>query len=93
MRDELEDVVHLYIIAAAVQELDGAQWSVSIVASGFEVRAVFELLGFRDVEKVLADGVLAVDLVLGEAEVGDVEEAYLLSSLFHRISSYQANYG
>jgi hypothetical protein len=37
-----------------------------------EIRAVFELLGGWEVEEFLANGELAVDLVLREAEVGDV---------------------
>lgn len=37
-----------------------------------EVGAVLQFLGFGEGEEVLANGELAVDLVLGEAEVGDV---------------------
>lgn len=38
----------------------------------FEVGAVLELFVRGEVEEGLADGELAVDLVLREAEVGDV---------------------
>ena len=44
----------------------------------FEVGAVFELFFCWEVEEVFADGELAVDLVLGEAEVGDVAGVWLV---------------
>ena len=40
----------------------------------FEVGAVLQFLFGGEGEEVFADGELAVDLVLGEAEVGDVAE-------------------
>jgi len=39
-----------------------------------EVGSVFELLFSRKVEQVLADSELAVDLILGKTEVGDVAD-------------------
>jgi hypothetical protein len=43
----------------------------------FEVGAVLQLFFCWEGEEVLADGELAVDLVLGEAEVGDVARVWL----------------
>ena len=40
----------------------------------FEVGAVLQFFFRGEGEEVFADGELAVDLVLGEAEVGDVAE-------------------
>lgn len=43
-----------------------------------EVGAVLELFFCWEGEEVFADGELAVDLVLGEAEVGDVAGVWLV---------------
>lgn len=76
LRDELEDIVHLYVITPAREDLNRPEWSVPVVAPGFEVGAVPKLLSFREFEEFLTDGELAVDFLLGETEVGDVEESY-----------------
>lgn len=76
LRNKFEDIVHLHIITPAREDLNRPERSVPVVASGFEVGAVRKLLIFRELEKFVADGELAVDFLLGETEVGDVEESY-----------------
>ena len=76
LRDELEDIIHLHVITPARKDLNRPEWSVPVVAASFEVGAVLELLSFREFEEFLADGELTVDFLLGETEVGDVEESY-----------------
>ena len=72
LRGEFEDVVHFDVVAEAWEDFDGAQRPVAGVVAVFEVGAVLQFLFGGEGEEVFADGKLAVDLVLGEAEVGDV---------------------
>lgn len=74
--DEFEDVVHLHVVTTTREDLNRPEWPIPVVAPGFEVGAVRELLGFREFKEFLTDGKLAVYFLLGESEVGDVEKSY-----------------
>ena len=73
---EFGRVVDLRVVLDAVLDLADAQRLVAVVAAVFEVGAVFDLLRGGEVEDLLAQAELPVDLLLSQAEVGDVEEAW-----------------
>ena len=71
---ELRDVVDLRVVLDVVFDCPDAARLVAVVAAMFEVGAVLDLFFRGEVEDLLAQAKLAVNLVLGETEVGDVEE-------------------
>ena len=75
---EFGRVVDLRVVLDAVLDLADAQRLVAVVAAVFEVGAVFDLLRGGEVEDLLAQAELPVDLLLSQAEVGDVEEAWIV---------------
>ena len=93
LRDELEDIIHLHVITPARKDLNRPEWSVPVVAAGFEVGAVLELLSFREFEEFLTDGELTVDFLLGETEIGDVEESYRFHVLKTMADRMEINMG
>lgn len=74
-RGELEDAIELHIIAEVGESLDGAERSVPTIGARFQVSTVLEFLLHGKREGLVADGELAVDLILGESEVFYIEEA------------------
>ena len=81
----LEHIQHLDIIRFARQDLAAALGSVAVVVTVHQVGLVLHLLLDGQGEEVLADGELPVDLVLGEAEVGDVEEADIVDGVLELV--------
>jgi hypothetical protein len=73
--DEFEDVVGFQVIIQPREKLNRSK----IVVSFFEGSAELAAFFFRQIEEFFCDGELLVDLFLGEAEVGNVEEAYSLA--------------
>lgn len=73
--DEFEDIVHPDITPQSRFDLAGAQGTVAGVVTLLEVCAVAEFLFHGEGEDGFANRELEVDLVLGEAETCDVEEA------------------
>lgn len=80
LREELEDVVEFQVVVEAGQNLDGAEGAVAVVVAILEGRAELELFRRGQGEEGLCNGELLVDLGLGEADVGDVEEAWGMPS-------------
>lgn len=80
LRKELEDVVEFQVVVEAGQNLDGAEGAVAVVVAILEGRAELELFRRGQGEEGLCNGKLLVDLGLGEADVGDVEEAWGMPS-------------
>lgn len=74
-------LTHLDVVAESRKQLDGALRPVSVVVAVLEIRTVLEFLFGRQVEDFLADGELAIDFLLAEAEIGDVEEADFVDSI------------
>lgn len=74
-RSELGQVEDFPIIERSRADLANTEWRIAKVVAVFEISAVFDLLIVRRVEEGFTNDVLAVDLVLGQTEVGDVEEA------------------
>lgn len=75
MRDELEDAVEFHVVLEAGLNLDGAERTVTVVTAFPDWGDEFEFLLWGKFEKGFCDGELLVDLDLGEADVGNVEEA------------------
>jgi hypothetical protein len=73
---EFGDVVALRVIsdASAGFDLPRAEGLVAVVTPVLEVGAIFDLLVGWKIKDLLAQAELTVDLVLGQAEIGDVEE-------------------
>jgi hypothetical protein len=74
-RDKFRDIKDFSIVEDSWPNFSESERFVAVVAAVLEVGAVFEFFGGGELEDLLADGELAVDLFLGEAEVDDVEEA------------------
>jgi hypothetical protein len=77
--DEFEDVVGFQIIIQPREKLNRSKRPVTVIASFFEGSAEFSAFFFGQIEEFFYDGELLVDLFLGEAEVGNIEEAYSLA--------------
>lgn len=77
--DEFEDVVGFQIIIQPRKKLNRSKRPVTVVVSFFEGSAELAAFFFRQIEEFFRDGELLVDLFLGEAEVGNIEEAYSLA--------------
>jgi hypothetical protein len=73
---EFGDVVDLRVIsdASASFDLPRTEGLVAVVTPVFEVGAIFDLLVGWKIKDLLAQAELTVDWVLGQAEIGDVEE-------------------
>lgn len=76
LRQELHDVVELNVVPQTREDLNGSQWPVAIVDALFEGCSVGPAYVFRQGEEFTSDRVVTIDLVLTEAEVGDVEETF-----------------
>ena len=73
--DKLGNVEDLCVVNNAWSDLTQAKRLVTVVLALLEAGAVFEFLFGRKLKDLLADSELAVDLILCETEVDDVEEA------------------
>jgi hypothetical protein len=73
---EFRRVVDLRVVLDAVLDLADPERLVAVVPAVLEVGAVFELLLRGELEDLFAQAELPVDLLLREAEVDDVEEAW-----------------
>lgn len=63
----------------AREDLDGAEGAVTVVVAIFERCAKSDLFGGGEDEEGFCNGELLVDLKLGEADIGNVEEAWHVS--------------
>lgn len=73
--DEFRDIKDFCIVADTRAYFTQSKRFVAVVASVLEVGAVFELLLHRELKHFLANGELAIHLLLSEAKADDVEEA------------------
>lgn len=77
LRDAFEDAIELKGVLHPGFNVDRTKGSVPIIASFFQRGPIFESLFFRESKECFGDCELSVDLFLGEADVGDIEEALL----------------
>lgn len=75
-RDELGDIEDFSVVEDAWTDFAQAQRFVAFVTAILEVGAVLQFLLSGELEDLFANGKLSVYLLLGEAEVDDVEEAW-----------------
>lgn len=76
--DKLEDIVHFDIVTQAGEQLDRALRTIATIVSMLKVGSMPELLFYRELEDLFANGKLLVYFLLAQTKVGDVEEACLL---------------
>ena len=70
-------IVYFGVVFDTIFDFADAEGLVAVVAAVFEVGTVFEFFRRGEVEDLFAEGELAVDLLLAEAEVCYVEETWL----------------